>query len=1204
MEGNALIAFKLTPQEQEDLRWYMEDYVQHPEAVEEEHIKQIEAMMRQRGEELYGKVLAANRNTQAIGFAIREKLVDLRIEINTGISEAAAIPWELMRDPESDSALAVRVKAFVRVQSTPNIPFVPVPPAEDGRIRLLYVACRPGGTGDVALRAVANRLLQGLEQAGKRQQFNMTALRPPTYEALQKTLAEAKQAGRPFHIVHFDGHGVYADLSQTRHAVWLNRLGAFKYGGKIDGKHGYLLFEQPLDEDKIQPVPGEELGKLLHDHGVPVLVLNACQSAMHTADANPSDAETVHDEVRAIGSLAQAVVDQGIPAVLGMRYSVFVVTAAQYIGELYAALAQGQSFGEAATLARRHLRDNPGRWAGLGIRPLPDWMVPVVYEAMRLKLPETAAPGLGVASEPDPVLADDRLRLRYPAQGFIGRDETLLMLDRAFDEHQVVLLHAYAGQGKTSAAVEFARWYAQTGGLSLPSPAGGESAARGAKPTGGEGSVLLTSFEIHVDLEDALNQLAHHFKDIQEAHGLEWHTVKPDEHRPLALQLLRRYPLLWIWENVEPVAGFPAGNESAWTNEEQAELADFLKQLRLDQSTQVKLLLTSRRDEQAWLGGIPHRVKMPPMSRADSAALALAYCKASGWKHMGDWGPLLDYCAGNPLTLRVLSGQAIRLGLHGREPVAKFIQAVRDGEQAIEDADEAEGRSHSLGASLAYGFHNAFTEEELPVIALLSLFQGVVDVDVLMVMKGKHTLDSLKAWDENRLSKLLDRVCDAGFLTSIYIPFYSIHPSVPWFLLQVFTRYFSMQYKKVEQIWVEAIGDLSNNYHRKFNRGNRKVIEFLNLQEANLLKAWRLAYREGWLELVIDVMQGLRVLYEYQGRNTEWARLVENIIPAYCLGDDTPVPGREEEYTFVMDYRIRLFRRQEHNLNRAAALQTKRLEWDRRCASSALDVPENVQLNALECQRIRNLAMSIGTLGQILSEQSDIKCINCYEETIHYCRRIGNTAAEAISYLNLGHAYKNVYNPPDLDAAEAAYRRSLELRDTQDALGRSGCLQQIGLIYFERLKATSLIGDHDANYLKYIKTNAENYYLDALKVCPSNAIARFGSLYQNLGSFYHAINQTESAQKYYIMALHYYEQSGNLYDAGSTRYFLALMYEAIARRENPSSRLMLKRARAYAEHALSDFSHYQVRAASEEAQTQQLIADIDHALAESQATPH
>jgi len=155
LEAEAVLEFALTAQEQADLRWYLEDYLQRAPTVEPVQVEQIEQMMQARGEELYSKVLAGHPNTQAIWFAIREQLADLRIEITTGIAEAASIPWELLRDPQSASPLALRVNAFVRVQSNPNLSFVVVPPVDDGRVRLLYVACRPGGGKDVALRGWA-----------------------------------------------------------------------------------------------------------------------------------------------------------------------------------------------------------------------------------------------------------------------------------------------------------------------------------------------------------------------------------------------------------------------------------------------------------------------------------------------------------------------------------------------------------------------------------------------------------------------------------------------------------------------------------------------------------------------------------------------------------------------------------------------------------------------------------------------------------------------------------------------------------------------------------------------------------------------------------------------------------------------------------------------------------------------------------------
>lgn len=617
LEANATIQFALTPQEHEDLRRYLENYLQRPGVMTAEHVEQIEAMMHDRGVELYEKILEGSRDARRVFDRVLDELSDLRIEIAAGITEAAAIPWELIREPQSNSPIAVRVRSFVRVQSSPNLSnFVDVPQSDDGRVRLLYVVCRPSGTADVELRAVVNRLLQDL--GAELDRFDITALRPPTYERLQQVLRDAKNDGRPYHIVHFDGHGIYADLSKTTLADWAAALSSVMLGGDSKGKHGYLMFEHPGSEEKMRPVPGDQLGKLLHDCGVPVLVLNACQSAMHDATNSPSGqggargglADNVHDEVRAIGSLAQAVVDQGIPAVLGMRYSVYVVTAAQYIGQLYSALAKGRGFGQAATEGRQHLHDNPDRWVGLQPRPLQDWFVPVVYEAQRLELlPAVRSAGFSPSERPegrttnlDPIQTNPALLRYVPDTGFIGRDETLLLLDRAFDTHHVVLLHAYAGQGKTTTAVEFARWYAMTGGL--------------ASPLVSQPVVLLTSFETHTDLADVLNQ-------IGQMAIRDWSAINQlDEKRRLVLELLRKIPVLWIWDNVEPVAGFPAGTESSWTADEQRELADFLKQIKLDPATKAKVLLTSRRDEQQWLGGVPHRVQMPRMRGSDAARLA------------------------------------------------------------------------------------------------------------------------------------------------------------------------------------------------------------------------------------------------------------------------------------------------------------------------------------------------------------------------------------------------------------------------------------------------------------------------------------------------------------------------------------------------------------------------------------------------------
>jgi len=251
-----------------------------------------------------------------------------------------------------------------------------------------------------------------------------------------------------------------------------------------------------------------------------------------------------------------------------------------------------------------------------------------------------------------------------PDAGFFGRDETLLALDRAFDRQHIVLLHAYAGSGKTTAAAEFAAGTARLGGI--------------------EGPVLFTSFEQYQPLARVLDQIGRAFGKDLEGAGVNWLALPDPQRREIALQVLKQLPVLWIWDNVEPVAGFPKGTESKWTPEEQRELADFLRAAR---ETKAKFLLTSRRDERGWLGDLPARVPLPPMAFLERLELARGLAEKVNRRltDVEDWRPLLKFTLGNPLTITVLVRQALRDGLRTREQIEGFVLRLRAGEAAFAD---------------------------------------------------------------------------------------------------------------------------------------------------------------------------------------------------------------------------------------------------------------------------------------------------------------------------------------------------------------------------------------------------------------------------------------------------------------------------------------------------------------------------------------
>src|SRR2546426_389219 len=165
--------FELTAHDQADLRWYLEDYLQNPFDPAPTIAARIEGRIDAIGKELFDKVFESSRDARDLWATLRDRLNDTRVEIVTGVQEAASIPWELLRDPQTDTPLALRARSFVRAQ--PNAAQRPQLPRASGPVRILLVICRPGGGDDVPFRSVAMRLIKGLSE---RDDFRLDVLRP------------------------------------------------------------------------------------------------------------------------------------------------------------------------------------------------------------------------------------------------------------------------------------------------------------------------------------------------------------------------------------------------------------------------------------------------------------------------------------------------------------------------------------------------------------------------------------------------------------------------------------------------------------------------------------------------------------------------------------------------------------------------------------------------------------------------------------------------------------------------------------------------------------------------------------------------------------------------------------------------------------------------------------------------------------------
>jgi hypothetical protein len=207
------------------------------------------------------------------------------------------LPWELLHNDQAylfQGARPVRVRR--RLPNTLNLGAAAV----DLPIRILLVSPRreDDSAGYIDHRASALSLVQALEALGS--QIELTVLRPPTLPAFREELDRARETDKPYHVVHFDGHGVFS-----------KKIGL-----------GGLCFEDTDDEKKLEQrhskiIYTDELGAILTDHRIPLFFLEACQSAQ--ADKDPT------------ASVAASLLLKGVTSVVAMSHSVLVEAARRFV---------------------------------------------------------------------------------------------------------------------------------------------------------------------------------------------------------------------------------------------------------------------------------------------------------------------------------------------------------------------------------------------------------------------------------------------------------------------------------------------------------------------------------------------------------------------------------------------------------------------------------------------------------------------------------------------------------------------------------------------------------------------------------------------------------------------------------------------------------------------------------------------------------
>lgn len=270
----------------------------------------------------------------------------LRIQIRAEDASLGNLPWEYVyvanpnappsrRGHEGFLALDREI-SIVRYENHGE-PKEPSPRGqEDLRVTVMLSEGDSPGWPKLNLAKEEANLLQALEGVDG---TDLTLLRQGSLDSLEEWVTTSDGA----EVFHFSGHGQFEES-----------MGDMP--GSIEGSGSLILAG---DDGRAVSLEAEKLAIDLNKRGIRLAVLGACE-------AGERDLETPWSGV------ASALVAQGIPAVVGMRYTVRDDSAIAFSRRFYQALVAGKSIDSAVSEGRLGIYQRGGSSER-------DWGVPVLY---------------------------------------------------------------------------------------------------------------------------------------------------------------------------------------------------------------------------------------------------------------------------------------------------------------------------------------------------------------------------------------------------------------------------------------------------------------------------------------------------------------------------------------------------------------------------------------------------------------------------------------------------------------------------------------------------------------------------------------------------------------------------------------------------------------------------------------------------------
>jgi len=530
-----------------------------------------------------------------------------------------------------------------------------------------------------------------------------------------------------------------------------------------------------------------------------------------------------------------------------MSYSVYAEAAARFMRRFYERLVESVTLSEAVASARRAMYAEPQRESVAGAVELRDWMVPTLYQQEHHYVPiprDDGSPSISVKAEEKTLEREDRRK--HAAEscpegifGFIGRDYDILRIERALldDEVPWVVLSGIGGVGKTELAYGFARWYWETGGC--------------------PGGVYSTCFKDKVNLAQVTGSIF--------GYGTDFSRLSEAEMWERLVGHLGKQACLLIWDNVETVEGYTNGDGALATKKERGKLSRLAQALK---GTPSRLILTTRKREEKWLGIASHLLEIRGLQNRDVADLARRVLQTVGkrpedFREDAEYARLVRLLKGHPRSLDLVLRQ-----LRDKSP-SRIIEALQHRAYELDESME--------DASLAYSFSQLSpkAQKHLP---LLGLFASYVRADTLGRFTGEETDRSrilsdtfgerlLRAdWDA-----ILDEAARNGLVSSCGQGVFALHPTLPMFLRrQIRDAVGEPAVKTVERELCQFYGSDAFVMADRVKQADEVPVLITHIEEENLLRALHVAESGQDWRSALFVANLLNHFYSQRCRRGEW----------------------------------------------------------------------------------------------------------------------------------------------------------------------------------------------------------------------------------------------------------------------------------------------------------------------------------------------